>query len=104
MVAIDGSIPAEQIQEAVEHLRRDPPHPGGLVRAGCLGSTTVAGAAQQLNLACPEFERILAGDSEISADLAVRMEALGWATADLWVRLQAAYDLARARRRASRAA
>lgn len=104
MDAIDGSIPVEQIQEAVERLRRDPPHPGGLIRAGCLGSTTVSEAARRLNLACPEFERILAGESDISPDLAVRMEALGWATADLWVRLQADYDLARARRRASRAA
>lgn len=104
MDAIDGLVPAEQIQEAVERLRRDPPHPGGLVRAGCLGSTTISEAAQQLNLARPEFERILAGESDISADLAVRMEALGWATADLWVRLQAAYDLAQTRRRATRAA
>ena len=104
MDAIDGLVPAEQIQEAVERLRRDPPHPGDLVRAGCLGSTTISAAAQQLNLARPEFERIVAGKSDISADLAVRMEAPGWATADLWVRLQAAYDLAQARRRASRAA
>ena len=88
----------------MQRLRRDPPHPGGLVRAGCLGSTTVSEAAQQLNLARREFERTLAGESDISADPAVRMEALGWATADLSVRLQAAYDLAQDRRRASRAA
>ena len=104
MDSVDGLVAAEQIQEAVECLCRDPPHPGGLVRAVCLGSTTVSEAAQQLNLARPEFERILAGESDLSADLAVRMEALGWATADLWVWLQAADDLAQARRRASRAA
>ena len=105
MDAIDGSIPAEQIQRTVERLRRDPPHPGALVRAGCLGnSTTVSEAARQLNLPPPELERILAGKSGISPDLAVRMEALGWATADLWVKLQSAYDLAQARRRAQCAA
>lgn len=105
MDAVDGSIPAEQIQSAVERLRRDPPHPGTLVRAGCLGdSTTVSEAAQQLNVNPPELERILAGESGISPDLAVKMEALGWGTADLWVKLQSAYDLAQARRRAQRAA
>ncbi|MDE0261207.1 MAG: HigA family addiction module antitoxin [Bryobacterales bacterium] len=105
MDAIDGSIPAEQIHSAVERLRRDPPHPGTLVRVGCLGnSTTVSEAARQLGLAPPELERILAGKSGISPDLAVKMEALGWGSADLWVKLQSAYDLVQARRRAQRAA
>ena len=101
MYAIDGSIPAEQIQRTVERLRRDPPHPGALVRTACLGSSTrVSEAARRLNLTPPELERILAGQSGISPDLAVRLEALGWATADLWLKLQSAYDLAQARRRA----
>lgn len=105
MDAIDGAIPAEQIERTVERLRRDPPHPGALVRDGCLGgSTSVSEVARQLNLARSELEQILAGDSDISPDLAVRMESLGWATADLWVKLQSAYDLAQARRRAQCAA
>jgi len=92
--AIDGSIPAEQIQSSVERLRHAPPHPGALVREGCLGnSTTVSEAARQLNLPRPQLDRILAGKSGTSPDLPVRMKALGWATADLWVNLQSAYDL-----------
>ena len=52
MDAIDGSIPAEQIQRTVQRLRHDPPDPGTLVREGCLGrSTPVSEAARQLNLA-----------------------------------------------------
>lgn len=105
MDAIDGSIPAEQVQSVVERLRRDPPHPGTLVREGCLGnSTTVAGAARRLKLKRLELERILDGESGISPDLAVKMEALGWGTADLWVTLQSTYNLAQARRRAQCAA
>ena len=51
MDAIDGAIPAEQVQRTVERLRHDPPHPGALVREGCLGgATTVSEAARQLNL------------------------------------------------------
>ena len=30
--------------------------------------------------------------------MAIRLEKLGWSTADHWVRLQAAYNLAQARR------
>ena len=30
--------------------------------------------------------------------MAIRLEKLGWSTADHWMRLQAAYDLAQARR------
>ena len=30
--------------------------------------------------------------------MAIRLEKLGWSTADQWMRLQAAYDLAKARR------
>ncbi len=105
MDAIGGSIPAEQIQRVVERLRRDPPHPGALIREFCLGdSTASAEAARQLGLDRAELERILAGEHGISPDLAIRMEALGWGTADLWVKLQSGYDLALARRRAQRAA
>ena len=32
--------------------------------------------------------------------MALKLERAGWGTADIWVRLQAAYDLAQARRRA----
>ena len=82
-----------------------PLHPGALVRTGCLGnSKTVSEAARQLDLTRPEFESILAGESGISPDLAVKMETLGWATAEIWLKLQAAYDLAQAHRRAQCAA
>ena len=54
MDAIEGAIPAEEIQRTVECLRHDPPHLGALVREGCLGnSMTVSEAARQLNLSPP---------------------------------------------------
>ncbi len=30
--------------------------------------------------------------------MAIRLEKMGWSTADAWVRMQAAYDLAQARK------
>lgn len=82
--AIDASVPSEQFQRALERLRHDPPHPGILVRVGCLGHSPAASkAARQLSVTGPDFERILAGESGISPDLTVRIEALGWATAAL---------------------
>jgi len=35
--------------------------------------------------------------------MALALERQGWSNADFWMRLQAAYDLAQARRRASAA-
>ncbi len=40
---------------------------------------------------------ICTGRSQISADLAIRLERAFGSTADTWLRMQAAYDLARAR-------
>ena len=33
----------------------------------------------------------------ISAEMAIRLEKIGWSTADHWMRVQAAYELAQAR-------
>jgi len=105
MGTIEGLLPSKQIQRAVERLRRYPPHPGILVRVECVGdSTIVSEAARQLNLPGPKIERILEGERGISPGLAVRMEALGWETANLRAKLQSTYDLAQARRRALRPA
>jgi addiction module HigA family antidote len=34
----------------------------------------------------------------VSPEMAIRFEKAGWSTADTWTRMQAAYDLAQARR------
>jgi antitoxin HigA-1 len=41
---------------------------------------------------------VLNGHAAISPDMAIRLEKAGWSNADHWLRLQAAYDLAQARR------
>ena len=45
------------------------------------------------------LSRVLHGHAAISPEMAIRLEKAGWSTAEFWLRLQAAYDLAQARQR-----
>ena len=83
----------------------DPPHPGETVRFDCIEASglTVTEAARQLGCSRPTLSRLLNGRAAISAEMALALEGRGWSTADFWMRRQAAYDLAQARRRAAAA-
>lgn len=98
MYTVNGEIPAEQLHASVQRLQRDPPHPGSLIRNYCLDGNIAADmAARLLGVDKAEFEQVLSGRRGISIDLALRMEAAGWSTADLWMSLQTDYDLNQAR-------
>ena len=45
------------------------------------------------------LSRLLNGRLGISPRMALALERIGWSTADHWMRLQAAYDLAQERRK-----
>jgi addiction module HigA family antidote len=77
----------------------DPPHPGEGLRDDieALG-LSVARAAVALGVTRQQLYRLLRGESGISAEMAVRLEQVIGGTADHWLRLQAAHDLARVRR------
>lgn len=79
---------------------KTPPHPGRSIKDACLDplGLGVTGAAKVLGVARHTLSRIIHGHAGISPDMAIRLEKAGWSTADHWVRLQTAYDLARARR------
>ncbi len=86
-------------------LRRNPPHPGGMIQVGCLDAVddypgmTISEAARKLGVSNESLSRVIHGRSAISIDLALKLEAVGWATADIWLKLQLSYDLAQARNR-----
>ncbi len=82
----------------------NPPHPGETIRFDCIEPSgwTVTEAARRLECSRSTLTRVLNGQSGISPELAIAMERLGWSNADFWVRLQAAFDLAQARRRLSK--
>ncbi len=80
---------------------KTPPHPGRSIKDACLDTLglTVTEAAMALGVARHTLSRLVNGHSAISPEMAIRLEKIGWSNADHWLRLQAAYDLAQARKR-----
>lgn len=81
---------------------RNPPHPGRSIRDACIEplGLNVTEAARALGVARHTLSRLLNGQAGISPEMAIRLEKAGWSNADHWLRLQAAYDLAQARKNA----
>ena len=77
----------------------NPPHLGELIRESMneVGWNVTETAA---HLGCERgtLSRLLNGKAGVSANMALALEVLGWGTADHWMRMQASYELARARR------
>jgi addiction module HigA family antidote len=70
----------------------DPPHPGQVL-SDYLGNVSVTAAAKHLGVTRAALSRILNGRAGISPEMALRLaDALG-TSADLWVGMQAQYDL-----------
>ena len=81
-----------------------PPHPGRSIKDACLQplELSVTDGARVLGVARHTLSRVINGQSGISPDMAIRLEKAGWSNADHWLRLQAAYDLALARKHQDR--
>ena len=79
-----------------------PPHPGLSVRHDCLEplGLTVTEAAKRLGVSRKQLSDVLNGDSGISPELAIGLDKAFGGGAETWYRLQAAYDLAQAMKRA----
>jgi len=79
---------------------KNPPHPGFAIKDGCLDAVglNVTDAAKHLGVARHTLSRVINGRSGISPDMAIRLEKAGWSNAGFWLRLQASYDLAQARK------
>ncbi len=81
-----------------------PPHPGRIVRQECLEALglSVTKGAEALGVTRQTLNNLVNGDSGISPEMAIRLEKAFGSTADLWLRMQAAYDLAQARKKADK--
>ena len=75
----------------------NPPHPGRVLRE-YLGDMAVSTAAAHLRVTRVTLSRVLNGKAGISASMALRLAAALGTSADLWVNMQAQYDLWRASR------
>lgn len=78
----------------------NPSHPGRIIKDGCLDALNlnVTRGAKVLGINRTTLSRIINGQAGISPEMAIRLEKAGWSNADQWMRLQAAYDLAQARK------
>ena len=80
---------------------KSPAHPGRLLKADieALG-LTVVDAAASLGVTRQQLYRVLNGTSGISPEMAFRLEKAIGTSADVWLKMQIAFDLAAVRKRA----
>jgi len=79
----------------------NPPHPGRLARQECIEALglTVTEAARALAVSRQTMSNLVNEDAGISPEMAIRLEQAFGSTADTWLRMQTAYDLAQARKK-----
>ncbi len=80
---------------------RNPPHPGLSVRLNCLEplGLSVTEGAKVLGVSRAALSRLINAKAGISPDMAIRLSKGFGSSAETWIRLQAAYDVAQARKR-----
>ena len=78
---------------------KNPPHPGRLIRDACLEplGLNVTEAAKVLGVARKSLSAVLNEKAAISPEMAIRLEKAFGSTADAWLKMQTAYNLAQAR-------
>jgi antitoxin HigA-1 len=83
---------------------KNPAHPGRIVRSACLAplGLSVTEGAKVLGVTRQTLTKIVNGKSRISAQMAIRVAKAFGGSAEIWMRMQAAYDLAQARREESK--
>ena len=77
---------------------KDPVHPGELVKANLEElDLSVAAAAKALGVTRQQLYNVIGGRSAVTPEMAVRFEKAFGGSADMWLRMQAAHDLAQVR-------
>jgi antitoxin HigA-1 len=80
---------------------KNPPHPGRIIKEDCLPELklTAGAAASTLGVSRQTLDKIINGRSSITPEMAIRFEKVFGSSAETWLRMQLAYDLAQARLR-----
>ena len=77
----------------------NPPHLGEIIRESMdEAGWNVTETAARLGCERGTLSRLLNGKAGVSANMALALEDIGWGTANHWMRMQASYELAQARR------
>ena len=79
---------------------KNPVHPGRIVRHDCLEplELSVTEGAKILGVTRQALNNVVNGKSGISPEMAIRLSKAFGSTAETWLRMQLAYDLAQARK------
>ena len=78
---------------------KNPSHPGRIVRQDCVEplKLTITKAAKVLGVTRQALNNLVNGKAGISPEMAVRLSKAFGGSPELWLRLQANYDLAQLR-------
>jgi addiction module HigA family antidote len=78
---------------------KNPVHPGALAKANLDElNLSVAAAAKTMRITRQQLYNVTRGKSAVSPQMALRFEKAFGGSADMWLRMQVAYDLAQARK------
>jgi antitoxin HigA-1 len=80
----------------------DPAHPGDVLADTVLrkdGGLTVSEFARRLGISRVSLSRVVNGCTAVNAELAIRLAAALGGSAESWLTMQLAYDLARAKKK-----
>jgi addiction module HigA family antidote len=83
---------------------KNPPHPGRSIRDACLEplGLSVTEGAKILGVTRQTLTKLVNGKAGISPEMAIRLSKAFGSTAETWLRMQIAYDLAAARKHESK--
>lgn len=75
---------------------KNPPHPGGIVLRQCVEplGITITDAARALDVTRNTLSELVNERRGVSPEMAVRLAKVFGGSAETWLRMQAAYDLA----------
>jgi antitoxin HigA-1 len=79
----------------------NPPHPGEIIREDCIAASglSITETAERLGVTRQALSAVLNGHTNVSVDMALRLERMKWSTAETWLGVQQSYDLWQARQR-----
>jgi len=81
-------------------MMHNPAHPGEIIQEYMDGlGLTVTGLAAHLKITRANLSRMIHGRTGVSAEMAVRLSQAFGTSPEVWIRLQANYDLSKALRK-----
>ncbi len=83
----------------MEYQQHNPPHPGEFIRTVYLEPLKLSANAvsKKLGVHSSTFSRLISEKSDVSAEMAIKLEAVLGRSAESWLLMQDQYDLANIR-------